>query len=42
VINNDSVRFNIPPSIDKNSPQFKSAVTACDKPIPAGLPYSNL
>jgi hypothetical protein len=36
---NGTVTFDIPSSIDKNSSQFRSAVTACDK-LPAGLPYS--
>jgi hypothetical protein len=37
---NNTVTFNIPPSIDKNSPQARSAVAICRKLIPAGLPYS--
>ena len=37
---NNTVTFNIPPSIDKNSPQAGSAVAICGKLIPAGLPYS--
>jgi hypothetical protein len=37
---NNTVTFNIPPSIDKNSPQARSAVASCRKLIPAGLPYS--
>ena len=38
---NGHVRFNIPSSIDRNSPQIKSAQATCVKLIPAGLPYSN-
>ncbi len=37
---NNAVTFNTPPSIDKNSPQARSAVALCRKLIPAGLPYS--
>ncbi len=37
---NNTVTFNIPPNIDKNSPQARSAVATCRKLIPAGLPYS--
>jgi hypothetical protein len=38
---NNSVKFNIPSSIDPNSPQAKNAAAICVKLIPAGLPYSN-
>jgi hypothetical protein len=38
---NNSVKFNVPSSIDANSPQAKSAAAICVKLIPAGLPYSN-
>jgi len=38
---NNSVKFNIPPSIDPNSPQAKNAAAICVKLIPPGLPYSN-
>ena len=38
---NNSVRFNIPSSIDTNSSHFKSAAATCSKAIPPGLPYSN-
>ena len=38
---NNTVTFNIPPSIDKNSPQARSAVATCQKLIPTGLPYSS-
>jgi hypothetical protein len=34
------LRINIPPSIDTNSFQFKSAAATCTKLIPAGLPGS--
>jgi hypothetical protein len=37
----NTVTFNIPPNIDPNSSQAKSAVAACSTLIPAGLPYSN-
>jgi hypothetical protein len=40
IFQNGSVRFNIPSSIDPNSPQVKSAEATCVKLIPAGLPYS--
>ncbi len=36
----DGVHFNIPSSINPNSPQAKSAVTTCQKLIPKGLPDS--
>ena len=38
---NNTVTFNIPPNIDANSPQAKSAEAICVKLIPPGLPYSN-
>jgi hypothetical protein len=38
---NGHVRFNIPSSIDANSPQAKSAQAACVNLIPPGLPYSS-
>jgi hypothetical protein len=38
---NDNVTFNIPPNIDPNSSQAKSAEAICVKLIPPGLPYSN-
>jgi hypothetical protein len=38
---NNNVTFNIPPNIDPNSPQAKSAEAICVKLIPPGLPYSN-
>jgi hypothetical protein len=38
---NGTVTFNAPPNIDPNSPQARSAVGACSKLIPPGLPYSN-
>ena len=38
---NNTVTFNIPPNIDPNSSQAKSAVATCAKLIPPGLPYSN-
>jgi hypothetical protein len=38
---NNNVTFNIPPRIDTNSSQFRSAVATCDKLIPPGLPYSS-
>jgi len=38
---NNSVKFNIPSSIDTNSSRFKSAAATCSKVIPRGLPYSN-
>ena len=37
---NNTVRVNIPRTIDQNSPQFKRAALTCTKLIPAGLPYS--
>jgi hypothetical protein len=37
---NNRVTFNIPSSIDKNSPRVRSALAICQKLIPAGLPYS--
>ena len=38
---NNTVTFNLPPNIDPNSSQAKSAVATCAEPIPPGLPYSN-
>ena len=38
---NNTVTFTVPPNIDPNSSQAKSAVAACRKLIPPGLPYSN-
>jgi hypothetical protein len=38
---NNTVRFNIPSSIDTDSSRFKRAAATCVKLIPAGLPYSN-
>jgi hypothetical protein len=38
---NGTVTFKIPPNIDPNSSQAKTAVAICVKLIPAGLPYSN-
>lgn len=40
VFQNNNVTFNIPSSIDKNSPRVRSALAICQKLIPAGLPYS--
>jgi hypothetical protein len=38
---NNTVTFNIPPNIDPNSPQAKTAEAICVSLIPPGLPYSN-
>jgi hypothetical protein len=38
---NNTVTFNVPPNIDPNSSQAKSAVAICQKLIPTGLPYSS-
>jgi hypothetical protein len=38
---NNNVTFNIPPTIDPNSSQAKSAEAICAKLIRPGLPYSN-
>jgi hypothetical protein len=38
---NNTVTFDIPPSIDPNSSQAKRAEAICARLIPAGLPYSN-
>ena len=38
---NNTVTFNIPPNIDPNSSQAKSAEAICVKLIPPGLPYNN-
>jgi hypothetical protein len=40
VFQNNSVKFNIPSSINPNSPQVVHALPICRKLIPAGLPYS--
>jgi hypothetical protein len=37
----NTVTFNIPPSIDTNASRFKRAAATCINLIPAGLPYSN-
>lgn len=37
---NNTVRTNIPSSIDQDSAPFKRAAAICTKLIPAGLPYS--
>jgi hypothetical protein len=37
---NNGVTFNIPASIDPNSPHVQNALPICRKLIPAGLPYS--
>jgi hypothetical protein len=37
----NGVKFNIPSSIDPNSPRVLSALPICRKLIPAGLPYSS-
>jgi hypothetical protein len=39
-IRGNNVKFNIPSSIDANSPTFKNAEATCDRLIPPGLPYS--
>jgi hypothetical protein len=41
VFQNGGVAFNVPKSIDTRSPRYLSAVTTCEKLIPAGLPYSS-
>jgi hypothetical protein len=38
---NNTVTFNVPPNIDPNSAEARSAVATCSKLIPPGLPYSN-
>ena len=38
---NNGVKFNIPSSINPNSPRVVSALPICRKLIPAGLPYSH-
>jgi hypothetical protein len=38
---NNTVTFNFPPNIDKNSSQARTAETICIKLIPLGLPYSS-
>ena len=37
----NTVTFKIPPSIDKNSSEARSAEAICAMLIPPGLPYSN-
>ena len=37
---NNRVQFNLPSTINKNSPLVQSALPICQKLIPAGLPYS--
>ncbi len=41
VFENNSVQFNTPSSLNKNSPIAVRAVTICRKLIPLGLPYSH-
>jgi hypothetical protein len=38
---NNTVTFHIPPNIDPNSSQAKTAQAICAKLIPPGLPYSD-
>ena len=38
---NNNVAFNSKTPIDTNAPQYQSALTICQKLIPAGLPYSS-
>lgn len=38
--NGAGVRYEVPPSIDRNSSRFEHAVATCEKLIPSGLPYS--
>jgi hypothetical protein len=38
---NNTVRTNVPSTIDQDSSRFKSAAATCTKLIPAGLPYSS-
>jgi hypothetical protein len=38
---NNTVRANVPSSINQDSPRFKTAAAICTKLIPAGLPYSS-
>jgi len=40
VFQNGGVKFNIPSSINPNTPQVVHALPICRKLIPAGLPYS--
>jgi hypothetical protein len=37
---NNSVSFDTSTAIDKNAPQYKSALVTCEKLIPSGLPDS--
>lgn len=37
----NTVRADVPSSIDEDSPAFNRAATTCTKLIPAGLPYSH-
>jgi hypothetical protein len=37
---NNTVTFDVPPNIDRNSSQAKTAEASCVKLIPAGLPYN--
>jgi len=37
---NGGVRFNIPSTINPNSPAVQQAIVTCQKLIPSGLPYS--
>jgi hypothetical protein len=37
----NSVRFDIPPSINQDAPRFRNAAMICTRLIPAGLPYSH-
>lgn len=41
VFRDGNVTFDVPKSVDARSPRFLSAVTTCEKLIPAGLPYSS-
>ncbi len=38
---NNTVRADVPSSINQDSPRFKSAAEICTRLIPAGLPYSS-
>lgn len=37
---NNSITWNMPPTVNQNSPAAVKAVTTCQKRIPPGLPYS--
>lgn len=39
-ISKNRVHFDVPPSINQNSPQFEQARQTCERLIPAGLPYT--